>query len=81
MSVFVNQKKHRTTGAWDNGCVVRDTVNDALHQYHAFMSTYGYGYDATVDYCSCSVESESGAIIKGPEVDDRREGETWQPEQ
>lgn len=73
MAVFVNQKKHKTTGAWDNNVHVKETVDEAKHQYHAFMSTYAYGQDNTVDFCSCSVETDYGQIIVGPEVDDRRE--------
>ena len=67
---FVNQKKHKENGAWDNNCHTKESLNDAMHQFHAFMSTYGYGQDATIDYASASVEEMTGAIIKS-EVDDR----------
>ena len=70
MAYFVNQKKHRN-GLWDNGIITKNTLNEAMHQFHAFMSTYGYEQDANVDYASCSVEAQDGTIIKGPEVDDR----------
>lgn len=66
---FVNQKKHTANG-WDNNCHTKDTKEQAMHQFHAFMSTYGYGQDASVDYASCSVESISGGIEKS-EVDNR----------
>ena len=68
---FVNQKKHNSqSGAWDNNCHVKNTENEAMHQFHAFMSTYGYGQDANIDYASCSVETMDGAIIKS-EADNR----------
>lgn len=73
---FVNQKKHKSTNdTWDNNCHVKETLNEAMHQFHAFMSTYGYAQDATIDYTSCSVESMDGAITKS-EVDDRIERPT-----
>lgn len=71
MSVFVNQKKHnRTNDTWDNNVHVKADENAAMHQFHAFLSTYGYGQDANIDYCSCSVEEMDGRIIRS-EVDDR----------
>ncbi len=60
---FVNQKKHKVNGTWENGSIVKETKDEAMHQYYAFMSTYAYGQDATVDYTSASVETETGAII------------------
>ena len=71
MVFFVNQKKHNSsTGNWDNNCAVKQTMEEAYHQFHAFMSTYGYGFGDSIDYCSCSVEAMDGCIYKS-EVDDR----------
>ena len=68
---FVNQKKHKSANdTWDNNVHVRETLNEAFHQFHAFLSTYGYGQDQTVDYTSCSIENMNGSIIRN-EVDDR----------
>jgi len=73
--VFVNQKYHKN-GSWTNNVHVKEaeTVDGAImlakHQFHAFMSTYGYGQDAGVDYCSCSVENTSGMFLM-QEVDNR----------
>lgn len=68
---FVNQKKHnKNTNTWDNVAHVKDTKEAAMHQFHAFMSTYAYTQDAAIDYASCSVEGEDGLIIKN-EVDNR----------
>ena len=70
MAFFVNQKKHKTNDTWDNNAHVKETFNEAMHQYHAFLSTYGYGQDATIDYVSCSVETMDGRIMRS-EVDNR----------
>ena len=67
---FVNQKKHKNSGTWDNNCHTKNTLDEAMHQFHAFMSTYAYGQDETVDYASCSVEAMDGRIVRN-EVDDR----------
>ena len=77
--IFVNQKYHETNGNWTNNVHVKEgeTVDEALmkakHQFHAFMSTYGYGETPSgkqIDYVSCSVEDVSGLLIM-QEVDNR----------
>ena len=67
---FVIQKKKTTAGAWNNNVHVKETLNEALHQFHAFMSTYAYGQDANLDYCACEVQTQDGRNIKS-EIDDR----------
>lgn len=68
---FVNQKKHNSqTNEWVNDVPVKATKDAAMHQFHAFMSTYAYGQDEHYDYASCSVEDITGAVIKS-EVDNR----------
>ena len=69
---FVIQKKHTANSAWDNNVHTKDTEGEALHQFHAFMSTYAYGQSGTLDYVACSVETDDGSVIKR-EIDDRRE--------
>ena len=77
MIYFVNQKRHSTDGTWVNNTIVKENGTDqqnyydAIHQFHAFMSTYGYGYAEGVDFVSCSLEAENSRIIKN-EIDDRR---------
>lgn len=69
---FVIQKKHNSSsGQWDNGVINKDTENQAKHQFHAFMSTYGYGYGENLDYVACSVENDEGGELMR-EIDDRR---------
>ena len=67
---FVDQKMHKTNDTWTNNTHVKATLNEAMHQFHAFMSTYGYGQDASVDYAACEVEDANGMIVKS-EVDNR----------
>lgn len=70
---FVIQKKHKTNGTWENNVHTKTTEDEAKHQFHAFMSTYAYGQDNTVDYAACSVETDDGRTIMN-EIDDRRVG-------
>lgn len=67
---FVIRKKHNVSG-WDNTVVTSQSKDDALHLFHAFMSTYAYGQSSTLDYVSCSVENDDGVVIMR-EVDDKR---------
>lgn len=71
MAFFVNQKRHQTNGSWLNNIHVKEEFGEAMHQFHAFLSTYGYGFAEGVDYAACSVETDGGRFIKN-EVDDRR---------
>ena len=67
---FVIQKKHNMTGTWDNNVHVKETKDDAFHQFHAFMSTYAYGQNPNLDYIAAEVQTEDGRSIKG-EIDNR----------
>ena len=70
---FVNQKKHnKESGAWENDAHTKDTYEEAMHQFHSFMSTYAYKQDENLDFVSCSVEDQNGRIIRS-EIDDRVE--------
>lgn len=69
---FVIQKKHnKTNDTWDNNVHSKTTLDEAFHQFHAFMSTYAYGQSANLDYCACAIEQDDGLIIKN-EIDDKR---------
>ena len=69
---FVVQKKHASgNDTWTNNVHTKASEDDAMHQFHAFMSTYAYGQDNTLDYVACSVEADDGRVIKN-EIDDKR---------
>ena len=69
---FVVQKKHASSNdTWTNTVHTKDTEDEAMHQFHAFMSTYAYGQDNTLDYVAGSVEADDGRVIKN-EIDDKR---------
>ena len=69
---FVIQERHnKSTDTWTNLVYNYQTENQAMHQYHAIMSTYGYNVVEDVDYLAAYVHASDGRIIR-TEVDDRR---------
>lgn len=67
---FLVQIKH-TSGNWEKGVVVKDTLDDARQSYHAYLGAYGYGHDANTDYVQCQILGDNGATYDSM-VDDRR---------
>ena len=70
MKYFVIQIKRNTEGTYTNNVHTKNDKGEALHQFHAFMSTYGYGQDPNVDYCACYVIDSTGVRYEW-KVDDR----------
>ena len=62
----------RTSGTYEKGIVVKDTLDDAKQSYHAYLGAYGYGHDANTDYVQVAINNITGATVTGPEIDDRR---------
>ena len=58
---FFTQVK-RTSGVFEKGCVVKDTLEDAKQSYHAYLGAYAYGHEANTDYVSCSIQDINGAV-------------------
>ena len=60
----------RTNGVIEKGVVVKDTINEALQSYFAYLGAYGYGKDSATDYVCVSILNGAGLQIEG-RVDDR----------
>ena len=65
---FLHQIKHKVSGAWEKGIVVKDQDPDpvknyeaAKQSYHAYLGAYAYGHDADSDYVACYITNEDGA--------------------
>lgn len=69
----------RTSGAYEKGVVVKDTLNGARQSYHAYLGAYGYGKDANTDYVACYIIGMHGETYDAM-VDDRIPGQT-EPEE
>lgn len=66
---FLHQIKHKTSGTWDKGIVVKDQGTDtenleaAKQGYHAYLGAYAYGHDSATDYVACYVTDMDGVRI------------------
>lgn len=66
---FLHQIKHNpTTDAWDKGIVIKDTQEQALQGYHAYLGAYAYGHDPNTDYVQVDITDIWG---------NRKPFETW----
>lgn len=68
---FLVQIKH-TSGTWEKGVVVKDTLDAARQSYHAYLGAYGYGNNAQTDYVACYILGDNGATYDSM-IDDRRQ--------
>ena len=60
----------RTNEAIEKGVVVKDSYNDALQGFHAYLGAYGFGHDPKTDYVSVAIIRGDGIMTDG-RVDDR----------
>jgi hypothetical protein len=48
---FLHQIKHnKANDTWDKGIVIKDTPEQALQGYHAYLGAYAYGNNQDTDY-------------------------------
>ena len=58
---FLHQMYHNATNnTWSKGIVVKDSENennwDTIRQsYYAYLSAYGFGHSADIDYVQCEI--------------------------
>ena len=62
----------RSSGVYEKGIVVKNTLAEAKQSYHAYLGAYGYGHDSATDYVQVAINDIKGATRVGPEIDDRR---------
>ena len=62
----------RSSGVYEKGIVVKNTLDEAKQSYHAYLGAYGYGHDPATDYVQVAINDIKGATRVGPEIDDRR---------
>lgn len=60
----------RTSGNYEKGVVVKDTLDGARQSYHAYLGAYGYGHDAKTDYVACYIIGMHGETYDAM-IDDR----------
>jgi len=62
----------RSSGVYEKGIVVKNTLDEAKQSYHAYLGAYGYNHDPATDYVQVAINDIKGATRVGPEIDDRR---------
>ena len=67
---FLMQIKH-TNGAWEKGVVVKESLDDALQGYHAYLGAYAYGHDMKTDYVFAAVFDSAGVMLEWEVCDSR----------
>ena len=59
---FLHQIK-KTSGFFDKGIVVKDSLEDAKQGFHAYMGAYAYGHDPSTVFVQAMVTDLYGNII------------------
>lgn len=59
---FFMARIKRTSGTWEKGVEVHNTLDSARQSYHAYLGAYGYGHDANTDYVQCAILDINGAV-------------------
>lgn len=53
----------RTSGTYDKGIEVKETLDAAKQSYHAQLGAYAYGHDPKTDFVSVMITGEDGAVL------------------
>lgn len=76
---FLMQIK-RTNGTVEKGVVVKDTLDDILQGYHAYLGAYAFGHDANTDYVFAAVFNQTGLMIEWHVYDKTNQEPVVEPE-
>lgn len=79
MDKFFLVQVKRTNGTIEKGVVVKDSLDEALQSYFAYLGAYGYGKDKNTDYVSVAIINGEGLMLEG-RVDDRTPKPEPEPE-
>lgn len=60
---FFLTRIRRTSGTFDKGCEVHDTLDIAKGAYYAYLGAYGYSRHADTDFCAVIISDITGTII------------------
>ena len=52
-----------TSGTYDKGIEVKETLEAAKQSYHAYLGAYAYGHDANTTFVSCMISNEDGVVL------------------
>ena len=60
IEIFILTQVKHTNGNFEKGAVIKNTLEEVLQSYHAYLGAYGYGHDANTDYVLCEVMDAHG---------------------
>lgn len=60
MGIYILTQVKHTNGTVEKGAVIKNTLEEVLQSYHAYLGAYGYGHDANTDYVLCEVMDAHG---------------------
>jgi len=68
----------RKNGVFEKGVVIKDSYDDALQSYYAYMGAYAFGHEEGTDYVHAQVLNPQGVRMDGrcwerPEVPEEQE--------
>ena len=59
---FLHQIKC-TNGTYEKGIVVKDSYDEALQGFHAYLGAYAYGKDANTDFVDCMITERNSKNV------------------
>ena len=59
---FLHQIK-KTNSEYEKGIVIKNSFDDALQSYHAYMGAYAYNHDNNTTFVLAMVTDASGAVL------------------
>ena len=59
---FLHQIKC-TNGTYEKGIVVKDSYDEALQGFHAYLGAYAYGKDENTDFVDCMITERNSKTV------------------
>jgi hypothetical protein len=61
--MFFMHRIRKTSGTYDKGIEVKETLDAAKQSYHAFLGAWAYGHDANTDFVNAMISDDNGSIL------------------
>lgn len=61
--MFFMHRIRRTSGNYDKGIEVKETLDAAKQSYHAYLGAYAYNHDANTDFVNVMISDDNASIL------------------
>lgn len=61
--MYFMHRIRKTSGNYDKGIEVQETLDAAKQSYHAQLGAYAYGHDPNTDYVQVAITNDDGAVL------------------